>query len=415
MQRNQNTNEKKNNSPIINQFPINASQIINYYINLSQNLNMNYNPNNQNIGQIQTVPINEKKENSFSTQQNSNFTINQFNYETLDQLFNMRNLIAMLQLQAAYRQYSLLMENMNANLNSVKDNTNLIGNKMNREKKDKNIINNNSNIKKNGNIFEIKNSLNNYLNVMPKSLNKNDNDVDIEPKSEEKTLTEEKNEKNSGSSKKGKNEKERKTKINRYKDLLYDSLLENLDKPKKEISVIINTEEFEKAYEKIMKSKKNRKPKKKRNKVESKLKFEKTKKLKKNDFNLNEKSQLNYNRYPLTKCIFHGDNYKTTNSALDFMKYNYNFEEINKQHNKNKKNKNKIVNLPEIIYANNFDNMNDNLSEIKPKWLRSKFNGNKDELNNYINLFKSKSQEERDFIDEEKYLEKIYENSDICK
>lgn len=415
MQRNQNTNEKKNNSPIINQFPINASQIINYYINLSQNLNMNYNPNNQNIGQIQTVPINEKKENSFSTQQNSNFTINQFNYETLDQLFNMRNLIAMLQLQAAYRQYSLLMENMNANLNSVKDNTNLIGNKMNREKKDKNIINNNSNIKKNGNIFEIKNSLNNYLNVMPKSLNKNDNDVDIEPKSEEKTLTEEKNEKNSGSSKKGKNEKERKTKINRYKDLLYDSLLENLDKPKKEISVIINTEEFEKAYEKIMKSKKNRKPKKKRNKVESKLKFEKTKKLKKNDFNLNEKSQLNYNRYPLTKCIFHGDNYKTTNSALDFMKYNYNFEEINKQHNKNKKNKNKVVNLPEIIYANNFDNMNDNLSEIKPKWLRSKFNGNKDELNNYINLFKSKSQEERDFIDEEKYLEKIYENSDICK
>ena len=164
-----------------------------------------------------------------------------------------------------------------------------------------------------------------------------------------------------------------------------------------------------------MKSKKNNKSKKKINKAKSNLKSEKANKIKKNKFNLNENTQLNYNKYPLTKCIFHGDNYEKTNSTLDFMKYNYGLKKIKKQGNKTNVNENKVVNLPETIYTNKFENMNYDLSEIKPIWLRSKFNDNKAELNNKINLIKQKLQEKRDYIDEEKCLEKIYENPDLCK
>ena len=423
MQPNQNANENKTISPIFNQFPINTSQIINYYINLSQNLNMNYNP------QTQTVPNNENTENSLSTQQNSNIPLNQINYEALNQLFNMGNLIALLQVQATYQQYSLLMKNMNTNENKSKDDANLIGNKTNRGEKDKknninNKINKKSIIKKNGCLdaeqpktqknLEANNSLNNKLKEVPRPLNENVSLIKQKP--EDKTASEVKTEKKKKSSKSGKNknEKEEKNKINRYKDLLQDSLLENLDKPKKELSVVINNEEFEKAYKKIMKSERKIKIKKKRNKVKSNLKSEKTNKIKRNNFNLNENTQLNYNKYPLTKIIFHGDNYEKTNSAFDFMKYNYNLNEIKRQRNTNDERENKVAYLPDTIYANNNDNMN-NLSEIKPIWLRSKFNGNKVELNNYINSIKQKMKEGREYYNEEKCLEKINENPNLCK
>ena len=422
MQPNQNANENKTISPIFNQFPINTSQIINYYINLSQNLNMNYNP------QTQTVPNNESTENSLSKQQNSNMPLNQINYESLNQLFNMGNLIALLQVQATYQQYSLLMKNMNTNENKSKDDANLIGNKTSRGEKDKKNINNKINkksiIKKNGcsddekpktqNNMEVNDSLNNKLKEVPKPLNENVSL--IEQKSEDKTASEVKTEKKKNSSKSGKNknEKDKKIKINRYKDLLQDSLLENLDKPKKELSVIINNEEFEKAYEKIMKSERRCKIKKKRNKVKSNLKSEKTNKIKRNNFNLNENTQLNYNKYPLTKCIFHGDNYEKTSSAFDFMKYNYNLNVIKQQRNTIDESENKVAYLPETVYANNNDNMN-NLSKIKPLWLRSKFNGNKAELNKYINSIKQKMKEGREYYNEEKCLEKINENPNLCK
>ena len=96
------------------------------------------------------------------------------------------------------------------------------------------------------------------------------------------------------------------------------------------------------------------------------------------------------------------------------MKYNYNLNEIKKQRNTIDESENKVAYLPETVYANNNDNMN-NLSEIKPLWLRSKFNGNKAELNKYINSIKQKMKEGREYYNEEKCLEKINENPNLCK
>ena len=129
----QNIIENKTNPPIYNQFPINTSQIINYYFNLSQYLNMS---NNLNNAQSQNLSTNVKTENQPLNQQNSNQTLSQINNGALNQLINIGNMIALLQLHSTYQQYSLLMKNMNTNEKIKKYNTNLIGNKVNREIKD---------------------------------------------------------------------------------------------------------------------------------------------------------------------------------------------------------------------------------------------------------------------------------------
>ena len=96
------------------------------------------------------------------------------------------------------------------------------------------------------------------------------------------------------------------------------------------------------------------------------------------------------------------------------MKYNYNLTETVKKSYIND-NENKVVSVPEIIYFNNFENKNCILSDIKPIWLRSKFRGDKIELNNCINSIKQKLQEGRDNTDEEKCLEKLFENPNLYK
>ena len=426
MKSNQNIIENKTNPPIYNQFQINTSQIINYYFNLSQYLNMSNNLNNT---QSQNLPTNVKTENQPLNQQNSNQTLSQINNGALNQLINIGNMLALLQLHSTYQQYSLLMKNMNTNEKIKKYNTNLIGNKVNREIKDRgkkinNKINKNSNIKKNGSfqknkkksekIFKVNNSLNNNIKEESKSIK--EDGIHFEQNFKGKISLELKNEKEkkvseSGNNKKY-NEKKLKNKTNKYKYLLQDSLLEKLDKPKKDISIVINNEEFEKAYEKFRKSEKKRNLKKKSNSLN--IKKNKIKKNRINKFNLDKNTQLNYTKYPSTKCIFHGDNYEKTNSALDFMKYNYNLTETVKKSYIND-NENKVVSVPEIIYMNNFENKNYNLSDIKPLWLRSKFNGDKIELNNCINSIKQKLQEGRDNTDEEKCLEKLFENPNLYK
>ena len=399
MKSNQNIIENKTNPPIYNQFQINTSQIINYYFNLSQYLNMSNNLNNT---QSQNLITNVKIENQPLNQQNSNQALSQRNNGALNQLINIGNMIALLQLHSTYQQYSLLMKNMNTNEKIKKYNTNLIGNKVNREIKDRgkkinNKINKNSNIKKNGSfqknkkksekIFKVNNSLNNNIKEESKPIK--EDGIHFEQNFKGKISLELKNEKEKKVSESGKNkkynEKKLKNKTNKYKYLLQDSLLEKLDKPKKDISIVINNEEFEKAYEKFRKDKKKRNVKKKSNSLN--IKKNKIKKNRINKFNLDKNTQLNYTKYPLTKCIFHGDNYEKTNSALDFMKYNYNLTETVKKSYIND-NENKVVSVPEIFYMNNFENKNCNLSDIKPLWLRSKFNGDKIQLNNCINSIK---------------------------
>ena len=61
----------------------------------------------------------------------------------------------------------------------------------------------------------------------------------------------------------------------------------------------------------------------------------KTKKVKrrrvKTNFTYKKSNKTKNICYQSTQCIFHGDNYKNTNSSIEFMKYNYNFIAGNKQ------------------------------------------------------------------------------------
>ena len=90
------------------------------------------------------------------------------------------------------------------------------------------------------------------------------------------------------------------------------------------------------------------------------------------------------------------------------MKYNYNFIEEKKQPKKieNAERQAVQVDASKIIYSNNYENNKYNLSDIKPIWLRSEFQGNDSEFINFTNLIKNKCKDGRDEINEEKCLEK---------
>ena len=97
------------------------------------------------------------------------------------------------------------------------------------------------------------------------------------------------------------------------------------------------------------------------------------------------------------------------------MKYNYNFIEEIKQP---KKNDDKIkqdlnIKIPNIICENNYENHINNISELKPIWLRSQFKGNDTELSKCINIIKNNMKNGRDDINEEKCLETLMENQNI--
>ena len=99
------------------------------------------------------------------------------------------------------------------------------------------------------------------------------------------------------------------------------------------------------------------------------------------------------------------------------MKYNYNYLEEIKQPKKkiNEAEKQVINSIPEIICKNNYLKNKNNLSDLKPLWLRSKFKGNDSDLNEYINLIKNKIKDGKDDINEEKCLERLMENTSIYK
>ena len=84
------------------------------------------------------------------------------------------------------------------------------------------------------------------------------------------------------------------------------------------------------------------------------------------------------------------------------MKYNYNFIEEKKQPKKieNAERQTVQVDSSKIIYNNNYENNKYNLSDIKPIWLKSEFQGKDSEIVNFTNLVKNKFKNERDEINE---------------
>ena len=94
------------------------------------------------------------------------------------------------------------------------------------------------------------------------------------------------------------------------------------------------------------------------------------------------------------------------------MKYNYNFIEEKKQTKKieNAERQAVKVDSSKIIYSNNYENNKYNLSDIKPIWLKSEFQGKDSELVNFTNLVKNKFKNERDEINEEENLERMIKN-----
>ena len=427
-----------------NQFLNNTTQINNYYLNLTHNLNLN----NFDENKISKYPINPNLNMLNLNNQNTNENLSKLSF--VNTFININNFISLLQMQESFKSYQELLVSNNGPQKGEKSaeiTPKIIGIKRNREEFGNNDTNNNhdKNLKiiineKNGNyskkkktqvIFE-KNKFNKKRNVKKIIKAKNNNNTNyiqsFGPTIEIDLTNKNKNEisndlKINENEIKNKDKKKCNKKLNRYKELLQDTILENLDKEKNDLEIIINNTENQ------ISSNSQRSKKVKKLKTEKILKRPKpctnnkykTKTIKnsraKTIFTSEKNNKHDYIRYQSTKCIFHGDKYKNTNLSIDFMKYNYNFIEEIKQP---KKSDNKIkhilnIKIPNIISENNYENHINNLSELKPIWLRSKFKGNDKELNKSINLIKNKCKDGRDDINEEKCLEKLMEmqNNDL--
>ena len=431
-------NSKEAFPPLINQLQNDKSQIINYYINLTHNLNMN------NVGyeSMFKFPLYGDSVNSNKSQENQNQVL--ANAALFNTYLNMSNYFNMLQMQVSFNQYPQLLSQMNnyqLNQNNKKPNQNLklVGKKRKMEtQKDNNDEINKKTDKNFKNIINVKNgSTQKNKNESNDQLEKTKNSNDIisniiinqssaqqnleipETKIDNKTKD---NELGTEPKEEKKNIVKRKRNKNKYKELLQDIFLEHLDKEKKEISIVIDNSSF-----KSPKSSSNNKRFQKNNKKN--LNFKKSNSIKnKKDKNIKSKSQRcktnlkskknekneksNTVKYQPTEVIFHGDKYEKTKSAIDFMKYNYNFiEELKQPKIGDAKKQTADIDLPRIIYKNNYENNKYNLSDIKPIWLRSKFNGSNTELESKIKLIKDENKDGRNVINEEKCLEKVFENS----
>ena len=158
-------------------------------------------------------------------------------------------------------------------------------------------------------------------------------------------------------------------------------------------------EEGQKLKEKIIKIKNHSKKKKYNLSIKNNNKIlVSLKKDKSNETELNPKP---------TKVIFHGENYKSTTSSIDFMKYNFDFT-IEEQYKTKKLITDYNSQHIDMIKLNTFDGIyslnNQNLDEIESKWLREKFSGNNKELNKALNIIKDTFSGREIDVDEEKCL-----------
>ena len=429
-------NSKQAFPPLINQLQNDNSQIINYYINLTHNLNMN------NVGyeSMFKFPLYGDSVNSNGSQENPNQAL--ANAALFNTYINMRNYFNILQMQASCNQFSQLnphVNNYQSNQNNKKPNQNLklMGKKRKMETQKDNIEEiKKSTVNNYKNIINIKNgSSQKNENICNDQTEKNKNSNDIisnkiinqastqqnleipEKKSDNKNKD---NEVGTGPKEENKNKVKRKRNKYKYKELLQDILLEHLDKEKKDISIVIDNSSFEPPKSSSSKNKRTLKNNKKilnfkksnstKNKKEKNIQI-KNQRCKSNSKN-KKKEKTHIVKFQATEVIFHGDKYEKTKSAIDFMKYNYNFiEELKQPKIGDAKKQTADIDLPRIIYKNNFENNKYNLSDIKPIWLRSKFNGSNTELESKIKLIKDENKDGRNVINEEKCLEKLFEKS----
>ena len=289
-----------------------------------------------------------------------------------------------------------------------------------------------STIKKEENkeISTIKKEENNEISTIKKEKNN-----EISRKKEENyDISTTKNEKKEEEKIKTKTEKnKKKKKRTNYKDLLYDSLLEHLDKEEKTDSkndIELEEEGISTSNANTIKKEKNKKSsnvnntktnqkQKSRNKngKHSRKKQHKTT-LKNNkdiladlEGNKNNEDNLNYPR-----IIFHGKDYKKTKNINEFMKYNFNFtvDETKKlitdydQHYVDIKTLNDNTNI-----YDNYNYSEQHLDDINNLWSREKFIGDNNELKKAINIISDSFNERKIYTNEEKYLDIIKKNNYI--
>lgn len=374
---NQDLNQYKPSPSINNQFQNNTSQIVNYYINLTQNLNMN-NPNYSLMPKLSLM----ESDNNLSSNNNNSNVINA-NIALLNK-FIMSSYINNLQIEANYLQYCEKMSNCNniitnQNEKITKEAINFAKKKRRRkansnEKTDKNkkIINLGE---KNGTheTIKIEHSIDKEIDEHKQSI------VKLNIKSDEKCDKINNVSKNKEKSKRSK-------KINKYKELLQDSILEHLDNHKNDISIIINNSNYDE---------KNNESKKKNQKIKQKKEIYLNEKIlnfknnnskngkktniqrnirKNNNHHFTQKKKAKSNvKFQPTQCIFHGENYQKTNSAIEFMKYNYNYIKEKEEFKKIKDAERQTVQIDPtyLIYNNNYENNKNNLSNIKKIWSKS--------------------------------------------
>ena len=192
------------------------------------------------------------------------------------------------------------------------------------------------------------------------------------------------------------------------KELLKDSLLEHIGEIKPQylapsfengqLSIVIDNSSSNDVLNSIKQNGCTKKPKLKKKCNNSKIvkKSENTKKQ-----NMNNQT---------TTVIFHDNNYKNTKNEEDFMKYNFNYYFPKSEAKKwIPYYKCRQVDLKKLNL--NFPaTHNENLENIKPKWLRSKFHGNNFQLNQAINSIQEIYKANRSTLDEEKCLNLLEEH-----
>ena len=401
---------------LINQIPNINSQFISYYMNLTQDLNIN-SPSCPLIAQI---PLDNIITNV--TLDNLNSGIILYNYPIINNSISMSNYINMFQMQMQYQHCSSnLTSNMyrgkvNKNENNLIEKLNLIGKKRNRKiEKDENNINIKKNDKNINGVFKENKNEGNLLKIdhsIDKEINQKENEQIHQIKKEFLLNIEKKNQnlENDFTNSKSKNKTQYinvKKKRNQYKELLKDTILEHLDNRKKDITIFINNAEYDKTTNE---PKSKNIYKKEKNKT---FTFNYSHRRYNHHFTHIKKTKSNgMKKYPSTHCIFHGDNYQKTNSVIDFMKYNYNFIEGKEKFKKIENADRQVVQVDtsKIIYNNNYENNKYYLSNIKPIWLRSEFKGDDSELISRTNFIKKKYKNRRDELNEEECLKQLVKN-----
>lgn len=190
----------------------------------------------------------------------------------------------------------------------------------------------------------------------------------------------------------------RKNKKNHYEELLQDSFLEHFGEKKFPQPLPLDTIS-------ILENVQNGKSKKKSSQKNTNKngKSQKNIKKKKPDENAQD---MTTTKYQSTKGIFYGDDYKKTSSVEDFMKYNFNFSieekyktqelitDVEAQH----------VNLEKLKSFSLHKNLEEDYC-LKPKWLRTKFQGDNKELKESIDLVKDIIKGNRAKMSEEQCLD----------